>query len=417
MSDNFDDVQISIEDINKRAAEIENRGKSTEKESDVYYPGQGISSVRLLPFYSESRQVWDFNSAVTTHDDFIKGERIVCVRQTYGEKCAICDLWFEYGKKFGYRDGRFKKFVETYHFNNNGKFRDRFNIIVLEDCGDKGSKDFERGPYAPGSVLTAQVGIELSKSLIRTMADPDWSGSYHPQRGRNMKITGTIGSNGYREYSLTFSPTQTAIAPDSAKIKEILAKSKDLSSYRVRPTPEKQLAITARIQEIRALIEGAISGPPPISVPGSGTDAVGGPKEPPPVASIPAVAAPTQTATPVPPPPTPVAPPVTPAADSPAEKVALPMVPTAQRDSSGNPLCFKQGVYDSNNMECQICDKEFACSAAPSKLLVLSGGHPIGWPLLLGESWLKNSKTRNGTPSAYLLSLIQISGSLLDLLH
>ncbi len=328
---NFDD--ISIDDLLENAAPKEKR-----QMNEVFYPGMGKNVVRILPYFSSVKNKWQWDVVTNHHEYFINKERVLCVRETYGEKCVICEFMFKVGKHFGFKSGKFKDLKKKYNLNT--KYRHTANVLVVADSGDKGEGDFKRGPYEPGMVLPMQLGADAGKALIQLMADPDYGIPYHPEKGRDAKITVTMGAK-YREYAVAFMPSVRPISDSPAAIKEILSRVQDLSSKATRPSPEMVAAVKVRIQEIEDLI----MAPTPSEVAGKGMEAIGTSRVSSPDPNIDQMGPSTSPSVPT-------------------RNRNLPMVPTNMMGGNGKPMCFAAGVHDATNAECQMCGFESDCLGA-----------------------------------------------------
>jgi len=364
---NFDEIQISVEDLQAKAEALKE-----PVDNRIYYLGMGNSRVRLVPYFSKKLQKWDFDALSVIHRNFLSGEDVLCVRETYREQCPICELMFKIGRHVGFRDRRFGILKSEYNLNT--KFRHYSNIIVREDSGDSGSSNFQRPKYPNGWQGKMYLTADPYKGFIQMIMDPEYGPIYHPTKGRDIKIAVVMNPKTmYRESTLSISVSTSPLAESEEKIKEILKNAEDLTPYRERPSLDKVELIKAKAEEILQKITKVSAQVSEQIAPGS--DVIGSSADREAMQSL--ASAPAKSATEH----------KTSTQDLPVDSTdthehklvdspqiatkplengtPVRLVPTSDVDpSTKKPLCFQKNVYNSNNPTCQLCVFEHDCAVS-----------------------------------------------------
>jgi len=268
--------QLSLEELEKMQQQTM-QGAGRKGMEGVWYPGAGMSYLRLIPFWNPLRERyvrgktsmggWDVTYSFHLHVDFIPGTVIVCVRDTYGESsCEICETRFELGRNVF--DGNFKhEFLKRAGVYT--KTRGFSNILVIEDCGDEGNNQYPRPEYKPGEIYQAQLTVGALETLFAVLKDPDANEDapvHSPINGRVLRYEITRNSRGYRDHAITVRPGEKWMGPllplphpkkgykglkaDEGAIKAAMKEAKDLTTILERPGEKELAAIHERAEQV-----------------------------------------------------------------------------------------------------------------------------------------------------------------------
>lgn len=342
---------LSLEDIEEQERSAK-QGASRGPEN-VWFPGYGVSFIRLVQYWNAMKEVrtkegislggWDAVFTWHLHDRFLPNSVVVCLRDTYGEDCPICDLRFELGKLFDDFKHEFVKKAGVYV-----KTRGYANIELIEDCGDKGSQKWPRQVYEPGKVYQAQVPITGLNAIFEVMKNEDWNEEapiQSPVKGRVLRYeVKDDPASGFRKHLITPRAGDKwagplwplpdpkkgykGAKPNGKAIKAVLKRAKDLSAMMKRPTEQDMVKVEARCEELRQMAKAAKGGTSySPSTPSGGTNAMGDRTE----AAV--------------------------------KKSTAVAGPTEITDGSGTRLCFGKH-YSDTEILCDICDTQADCKAA-----------------------------------------------------
>lgn len=376
----IDDIVVDIKDIQQKVKERESEGGGSK--NDRYFWGMGTSIVRGIPYWDSVRQVWEICRKVTVHKKFLNGKDVVCKRQTHGEDCEICNLYFELGKNRelfpqGFKDAAFKGLVKSTGLGTTDYVW--INLQIVEDSGDKGGNGFDRPEYPKGHICFGSMPYTLYGHFLSKYSDPDYKSLTSPTQGRDLKVILEPDPKTKRNnYGLNVRPDPRPIAESKEARRDILKQCKDFSTWYPVPTGETAAAIALRLEAIQIKAENPDA--PEESAPkeaGKPEDAMTPPEEP----KAPKEEKPVQetggddgesvedeeTYTPSP---------KTEAKaskqdDKPSEQEAKgdsvkpdvnvsDLKPSPNREN-GIRVCMNKGVRDDSNFECQLCEAEGQC--------------------------------------------------------
>lgn len=355
--DAIDEIVVDMDVIKDKIAKREAGGGGGNR--DRYFVGRGDSDVRFLPFWSSDTGGWDVARQVHYHKRF-DGKDVLCVRQMKGEKCEICELYFELGKDKdlfpgGFKDDKFKRFARSSGLQ---PVEDVWvNLQVIRDCGSKGDGGFNRPQYEAGQVCFASLNYTLYAKFLSIYGDSMYAAMTSPTKGRHCKISLTRDPQTQRNaYDLKPHPDASPIADSKAGIKEILEKCWDFSKWYAEPDEDRRGKISLKIEALRekAYAPTEDSKPPADTEPESATTPPDDPID-------------TETQKPK-----------VPEGDDgvssedeevyvPASKADKPDVkvtdvkPSNRKDADGNRICFNRGAKDDANAECQLCELDVKC--------------------------------------------------------
>lgn len=366
LAPSFNDIDLdTIDDTISQSdvEEAERRAKqgASKAPAGSWFPGDGVSYFRLLQFFNPEKKKligdvtrlgdWDLIVTWATHQDFVPGSSILCVRETWGEPCDICDTRFRLGRDV------FKDYKNPF-LKEKGLYtrtKGAFNIQLIQDCKSRGDQKFPRPEYINGKVYWASCPFNGVKNLFEAMKNPDYVGGpplWSPISGRVFRYE--IGKNegGFRQHKVEARATERWAGPlvplpdlvkgyqglkrDDVAIKAVMAQAYDLSKMRVKPTDDERKAIKMKLVELEdeaKRMVGMTTYHSPVQSPKA--DIVIGPQS-----GVASAASPSAT----------------------SASVQAGSFPTELTDGNGVKLCFGK-AYDADNIFCQICPEREQCLA------------------------------------------------------